>query len=393
MTSLFSHLVHKHLVYTVSWEDWDIDNFALKVGPEDCVLMITGGGCNVLNCYLSGAGHVHAIDLNPCQSSLLELKLAASSSLNFADFFAMFGDGLHPKFRQLYNERLRTKLSQVARDFWDGHSNCFSNGLWRRSFHHHGTAGLAYKLLLEARRLWPRLGPQLDSLFSCETMQEQVNAYRTLNLHQKLNTPLFRAMLHSQTLMSLMAIPPVQFHQIDGRYPGGMPGFALDCIDNVFTRTLLKENYFWQVAWFGYFTATSCPAYLKEENYHAMAVAAESISIHTGTLENYLSTSSDRFNKYVLLDHMDWLAASGSGELSREWAGIMRTAYPEAQVIFRTAGPDAPYLDDLLIEVNGRLEKFHDCVHFDCRLAAELHCRDRVCIYGNYYIGTLGVPV
>ena len=41
------------------------------------MLTLTSGGCNALNLLLHGAGRVVAVDCNPAQSALLELKTVA----------------------------------------------------------------------------------------------------------------------------------------------------------------------------------------------------------------------------------------------------------------------------------------------------------------------------
>lgn len=366
-----------------------MDQSALRLQPDDRVVMITGGGCNVLNFYLAGMRCLHAVDLNPCQSALLELKLAGAAGLDFADFFALFGEGRHANFKKLYKERLRPRLSLCAQRFWDKRQGYFSPGLWRRRFHHRSTAGLAYKILLEWRRLWPQLGRKLDELYCFDTIAEQAAAYHALDLRRRFHSRMFRWIFRREMLMDLMAIPREQFQQIEKRYPGGMPGFAQDCMENVFTRTLLKENYFWQVAWFGRFTPSCCPPYLLQENFSRLAGIMDSIHIHTATLAEFLSSTEEKFDKFVLLDHMDWLGGPDRSELVREWDGIIRTASDRARIIFRTAGPDAGYLQNLPVTSHGRTAMLQDCVHFDRSLAAELHRKDRVSIYGNFYVCTL----
>src|SRR5262245_49490561 len=83
----FDSLLKQHLIFNTSWEDPALDRVALQLGPSDRVLSIAGAGCNVLDYLLSGAGEVHAVDINPCQTALLELKVAAIRTLGYDDFF------------------------------------------------------------------------------------------------------------------------------------------------------------------------------------------------------------------------------------------------------------------------------------------------------------------
>jgi S-adenosylmethionine-diacylglycerol 3-amino-3-carboxypropyl transferase len=95
--------IHGHnLVYNSCWEDPSLDREALDLGPRDTVLAITSGGCNVLDYALTGPAHVYAVDVNPRQNALLELKLAGIESLDFETFFAVFGRGRFLGFPDVY---------------------------------------------------------------------------------------------------------------------------------------------------------------------------------------------------------------------------------------------------------------------------------------------------
>lgn len=84
--ALFAALYSRSLIYNACWEDPAVDRAALALGPGDTVLVITSAGCNALDYALAGAGRVHAVDANPRQTALLQLKLAAVAALNHEDF-------------------------------------------------------------------------------------------------------------------------------------------------------------------------------------------------------------------------------------------------------------------------------------------------------------------
>ncbi len=87
--TVFDAIYSRALVYNACWEDPAVDRRALALGPSDTVLVITSAGCNALDYALAGAGRVHAVDANPRQTALLELKLAGIRTLEFGDFFDM----------------------------------------------------------------------------------------------------------------------------------------------------------------------------------------------------------------------------------------------------------------------------------------------------------------
>jgi S-adenosylmethionine-diacylglycerol 3-amino-3-carboxypropyl transferase len=93
LNRVFFDFVWRHnLVYNQCWEDPAVDRQALALTPEDRVLVITSAGCNALDYALLGA-RVVAVDANPRQNHLLELKRAGIRTLDFEPFFSLFGEG------------------------------------------------------------------------------------------------------------------------------------------------------------------------------------------------------------------------------------------------------------------------------------------------------------
>ena len=110
---VFDAIYSRSLVYNTCWEDPAVDRLALALRPQDRMLVIASAGCNVLDYALVAPACIHAVDANPRQTALLELKLAGIRHLEFEDFFAVFGDGRHPGFAFLYREALRDRTAAV----------------------------------------------------------------------------------------------------------------------------------------------------------------------------------------------------------------------------------------------------------------------------------------
>ena len=98
---LFDAVHRQNLVYNQCWEDPAVDHEALRLRPDDRVLVITSAGCNALDYALSGAS-VLAVDVNPRQNHLLELKRAGIRALDFEAFFDLFGHGGSGRAREIY---------------------------------------------------------------------------------------------------------------------------------------------------------------------------------------------------------------------------------------------------------------------------------------------------
>src|SRR5437762_4108562 len=104
--------LHK-LVFTHNWEDPESDHAALKIKGNDTVMAITSGGCNVLGFLLFDPAMIYSIDINPTQSWLLELKIAAIKSLGFEEFISFAGLEKNSSRLRLY-EKMKHLLSSQA---------------------------------------------------------------------------------------------------------------------------------------------------------------------------------------------------------------------------------------------------------------------------------------
>lgn len=74
MHSEFQKLELDRVRYSLVWEGSETLYRGLEIQPSDKVLVITSAGCNVLNTLLKDPAQLVAIDLNPVQNRLLELK-------------------------------------------------------------------------------------------------------------------------------------------------------------------------------------------------------------------------------------------------------------------------------------------------------------------------------
>src|SRR5262245_63954234 len=110
----FNWVHRNNLVYNTCWEDPRLDRQALNLGPDDVVVVITSAGCNALDYALLGPRAIHAVDLNPRQNALLELKMAGIRSLEFETFFDLFGRGRLARGDGVYRWELSSHLSPSA---------------------------------------------------------------------------------------------------------------------------------------------------------------------------------------------------------------------------------------------------------------------------------------
>jgi S-adenosylmethionine-diacylglycerol 3-amino-3-carboxypropyl transferase len=387
-TRIFKAVHRRNLIYNTCWEDPALDREALQLTAADRVLVITSAGCNALDYLLAGAGEVNAVDVNPIQNALLELKRAAALGLDQSSFFELFGQGQTPFARQMYEDVLRQQLSATARAYWDKHIRFFLGKGWRKSFYYRGTSGLLAKLVLTNVQVLHRLRSAVQELLDAGTVEEQREIYAA-KIEPRIWTPWLRWFLSRSFTLTLLGVPWPQRDQIKLQYKGGVSRFIRDSLEAVVCKLPFRDNYFWRVYFQGFYTPTCCPEYLKPENFEALRRALPRLNIHTTTVTDYLRQARPGLTRFVLLDHMDWMSCTNPAALTQEWDAILASAAPGARALFRSAGLRVNYLDHLRVSHRGREAELGSLLRYHTDWAAALHERDRVHTYGSFYIADL----
>jgi S-adenosylmethionine-diacylglycerol 3-amino-3-carboxypropyl transferase len=130
VSDLHSHLSSEQLLYACVWEDEELLADTLAIDAKDDVLSISSAGCNVLALLSRGARSVTAVDLNPLELGLLELKIAAIRSLSCEATAELVGETPSSRRLSLYQE-LRSQLSVEAQTLWDARSEMIESGIVR----------------------------------------------------------------------------------------------------------------------------------------------------------------------------------------------------------------------------------------------------------------------
>ncbi len=379
---VFDAIYGRSLVYNTCWEDPAVDRKALNLGPDDIVLAITSAGCNVLDYALLGPTRIHAVDANPRQTALLELKLAAIRCLDYEDFFALFGRGHHDDSARLYCNLLRAELSPRAREWWDKNHLWFSSR--RRSFYYHGLAGIVARGFHVYLKLRPALAASVHELFSAPDIAAQRNIYDRRVAEEFWRRGVNWA-LSRRITMSLLGVPHPQRRLVLQQHPGGIAAYIRDAVEYVFRELSIQNNYFWLVYVLGHYTEDCCPEYLKRHNFNALkAGLADRIVPHTCTVSEFLSDTTERISRFVLLDHMDSMSSYHPNALIEEWNLLLERAAPNARILFRSAHARPDFLD--WIQVGASRESLQDILQFHEELAERLQREDRVHTYAGFMI-------
>ncbi|KAB2880136.1 DUF3419 family protein [bacterium] len=347
------------LVFTHNWEDPEADRAALKIRNNDAILAITSGGCNVLGFLLSDPEIIYSIDINPAQSWLLELKIAAIRSLGFDDFIRFAGLKEHGNRLNLY-EKMKPFLSKEALLFWNGQElltkGFLMNGKYERFIR---LAGKFINVLQGKRRV--------IGLFKEKSREEQ-EAYFDTVWNTKRFHYLFK-ILFNKRMLAKRGLVADYFH-----FDDGSTSFAESFYNRskkVFRDIPLKGNYFLSLYLLGKYTNDNeVPDYLKRENFELIKSRVDRIKIITADAQGWLdSMSAESINCFALSNICELMSKKDTHRL---FSAVFRTARKNSRIIFRNLMIPREVPEDLRYSIVK-----------DETLSKEIQFNDRSFVYGK----------
>ena len=158
------------LSFTSSNEDGCTELAAFAQNRPNRLLCLTGSGSRVLDMCLANPEELIALDLNPIQNELLQLKIAAFKVLNDQDLLGYLG--VTPcKNRLELHGKVERALTQKSQFFWQTHQGLIAKGLWY--------SGLWEKVLrFGAFGNHVIRGKKIDQLFAAPSLEEQADMWR-----------------------------------------------------------------------------------------------------------------------------------------------------------------------------------------------------------------------
>lgn len=370
------------LVYPQIWEDPAVDMAALAIGPEDHLVCIASGGCNLMSYLTAGPASITAVDLSPAHVALNRMKLAAARHLpDHRSFYALFGQADRPGNAELFDRLVAPHCDVATVDYWNGRLGLAGRriDMFETGFYRHGMLG---RFIGTAHLLTRLFGVDLTSFLACHTLEEQA-AWFEANLAPVFDSRFVRWLAGNRASLIGLGIPPQQYDALAGAADGDMLAVLRERTRALFCDYPLSENYFaWQAINRGYKPEGDgpVPPYLEAGNFDTLKAGAGRVTVVNRSLTDLLGEMpAGSKTGYSLLDAVDWMT---DRQLNDLWAQITRTAAPGARVIFRTAGVETILpgrVDDALL---GRWT-------YHAEKSAAWTRADRSAIYGGFHLYTL----
>ena len=311
------------LVFAQNWEDPESDQAALKIKSGDTVFAITSGACNVLGFLLSDPEIIYSVDINPAQSFILELKIAAIKALDFEEFIAFAGLKEHADRTTLY-DKIKPFLPGESQAFWETQykiikDGFFMNGKYERFIR------LAGKFIntLQGKR-------KVSLLFADKSKQEQEsyfdNVWNTKRFHY-----IFK-IIFNKYMLARRGLVADYFH-----FDDGSKSFAESFYNRskkAFRDIPVRGNYFLSLYLLGkYRNENELPAYLKKENYDIIKSRLDRIKFYTAEAQEWLDTMpDDSINCFALSNICELMSEKDTRRL---FSSVSRAGRKNARIIFR----------------------------------------------------------
>lgn len=384
-------------IYAFTWEDTRVDERILNLKSDDVVLAICSAGDNILSYALQSPARIHAVDLNPSQNHLLELKVAAYSSLPYEDFWKIFGDGKHPEFRSLLISKMSPHLSSRAFQYWLSNHHIFTKskgGLYDTGGSKHGIRIFRWITLLFGCR------SAVKALLATKTLNEQREIWRN-RIRPALLSRIVSYLVISQEafLWTALGVPKNQLaiieadHAVSDAVKGPNPTakntrshaiweYMVNTLDPMIESThIAADNPYYLVCVDGKFSRRCHPDYLSQQAHARLSRpnAFDGLRIHTDEIDEVIARiMPGTLTVAVVMDSMDWFDP-GSNAAAAQIMKLNRALKMGGRVMLRSAGLKPWYVKEF--ESHGFSAK---------RMGAREGgaCIDRVNMYASCWICT-----
>jgi len=348
------------LIFTLNWEDPEMDRKALNIRPGDAMMTITSGGCNTLAFLLQNPAVIHTIDINPSQSHVIELKIEAMKLLDFKEYLSFVG--LEPSENRLkiYSD-IRKRLSKAAADFWDYNSAIINNGFLVNGRYERFVklVGRFIRLIQGSRRI--------NDLFIERSLTDQRIFYE-----KEWNTWRTRTIFNlffNKHILARRGLKADYFTFDDGSNTFAESFFRR--FSKVLRDVPVSGNYFLHLYLKGcYKSIHELPDYLLENNYEIIRSRLDRIHIVTGDAKKWLGETPDNSLNCLSLSNICELMSLD--DTFRLFSEVLRTGTPGARICFRN-----------LVIPREVPETLRDKIIRDKELSEEIFNRDRSFVYAK----------
>lgn len=353
---------YSQLSYSVGNEDWKTEHRALKIGPEDQLLCITASGDRPLNLLASDCKKVVAIDANPMQTALCQLKAACLSALDYKEYIGFLGLAECINRAELF-KKIEKYLDKQGVHLWNHHAEKIEKGILYQG-------GLEKKLQVVSKVAHLLSKRVLEGLFTCTSIDEQRefvknnwNSARWQSVFEIVLNPFVRRLIGDPGLYAYVNIPT------------SPPVYIYKRMEESLYRFPVKENILFSLLFKGRLYEEGFSPHLTEEGTNAIRKRVDRLTCITTNVIAYLENAEpNSFDCFSLSDIASYMSKE---DFKRLCHGIFRVAKNNARFCIREFMSSHVFPEELA-----------HCFHRDHALEKSLEAEDRCFVY-RFQAGTI----
>lgn len=286
-----------YIRYAQCWEDTEVLLAALDIKPADTCLSIASAGDNSLAMLAAGPKKVTAIDLNPAQLALAELKQKAIEHLDRASVMELLGYSQSNRRTELYLYLLPF-LTPDTMHYFNSNNYLIEEGLA-------GSGKFERYFAIFRNFILPLLhSPRsVESLVTPKTFVEREQFFtRTWNnLRFRLAIKLF----FSNAVIGLLGRDPSFFKYVDR----SLPEFLSESIYKALVIQDPSQNPYLHWILFGEYRAEILPFFLRVENFDKIKANINRLELKKASLEEFLEgVDPDSIDCFNLSDVFEYVS-------------------------------------------------------------------------------------
>ncbi len=296
MTKIEKRAKFDFIRYANCWEDADILIKALDIKKDDAVLSIASSGDNSLSLLVHNPKIVVAVDLNPVQIALLELRIAAFKMLEYEEVLSFLGVTKSKNRLNTY-KNLKSLLSEKSIEFFEQNLNFIEEGIIFQGKFEKYFATFRTKIvpLIHSKKV-------VNQLLEQKTIEQQKAFY-----NKKWNNLRFQMLFKiffSKFIMGRLGRDPEFFSYTQG----SLANQLLEHVKYALTEIETYSNPYLVFILTGNFSLDALPFYLRKENFQKIKSNVDKIKPFLGDISQAFEKwqfNFDAFNLSDIFEYMD----------------------------------------------------------------------------------------
>ncbi len=325
---------YNRLNYSLGNEDWNVEEQALCIKPNDYIICVTASGDRPLHLLLTDCAKVFSIDMNAIQTYLLELKMAAIALLDYEAYLAFLGC-TESRHRENTFQQLKPHLSTNARNHWERHKKMIKKGILYQ--------GRVERLTKVASKLFKIVRFQkIKTLLSFDDIALQQDYVGTA-WDTKAFRKFFEFILNPNMMKFILNDPGIISYIDDSIHPGH---YIYQRMLNYLNNHLAKKSALIQLVLTGKIQKNAYLPYLTFEGYQKIRVNLHKLQFQTSNIIDFLNhTEPAQFDAFSMSDIASYMSQQNFNQLL---IGIYKTAKPSARFCVRKLMSNHITPDELL---------------------------------------------